>query len=86
MLLLVQLAIAALPRGAIDALVSRVEPAFKDKCKAALQGEAFTFSQAWQDWYVFHNHFANRLEWGAGTYMDIGTSPPPRIEPVSRIT
>lgn len=60
-------------------LDNHIEPAYRVPCGAMLRGEAFTFAQAWQDWTIFHNHFADRLEWGGGSYVDIGTNHPSKI-------
>ena len=38
----------------IDALLAHVEPVYQHKCGRILRGEASTFSQMWQDWYLFH--------------------------------
>ena len=60
----------------IDALLTHVEPKYQKKCGAILKGEAFSFAQGWQDWYLFHNLFRDRLQWGNGTYVDIGSNSP----------
>lgn len=66
--------VAAVPQAAIDELLKHVEQPYKHQCKSMLRGEAATFGQAWQDWYIFHNHFSHRTKWGDGTYVDIGTN------------
>ena len=41
-------------------------------CSDILYGRPASFAQAWQDWYLFHNIFPDRLEWGGGFYVEIG--------------
>ena len=41
-----------------------------------LHEEAFSFSQAWQDWYIFQNHYRDRLQWGDGVFVEIGSNQP----------
>ena len=57
--------------SAINQLLQHVPPKHHHTCRAILQGESFTFGQAWQDWYIFNNHFRDRLKWGDGVYVDI---------------
>ena len=61
---------------AIRELLQHIEPAYRHRCRAMLRGEAFSFSQAWQDWYLFQNFFYDRLTWGDGVYVDIGANQP----------
>ena len=61
---------------AISALLDHVAAPHKEGCRRMLRGEAFTWASSWQDWYIFHNHFSERLTWGDGTYLDIGTNQP----------
>lgn len=63
----------------IEALLAHVEPLYRTPCALMLRGEAFTFAQGWQDWYLFWNYFSERLTWGGGTYIDIGTSRPTQL-------
>ena len=65
--------------SAINQLLQHVPPKHHHTCRAILQGESFTFGQAWQDWYIFNNHFRDRLKWGDGVYVDIGTNHPTSI-------
>lgn len=59
----------------INELLTRIEPAYRQKCSSVFRGEGgASFSQAMQDWYVFHNLFPDRLEYGAGSYIDIGSN------------
>ena len=60
-------------------LLQHVEPRYRPMCRAMLRGRGFSFAQAWQDWYLFWNLFSDRLTWGEGTYVDIGTNHPTRI-------
>ncbi|KAL1496849.1 hypothetical protein AB1Y20_014435 [Prymnesium parvum] len=71
-------ALAATPtrHAAVKALLRHVEPQYRSRCRAVLHGEPFSFSQAWQDWYTFHNVFSDRLTWGDGTFVDIGANQP----------
>ena len=63
-------------RAALERLLEHVEPRFKKKCRRMLYGEPVSFAQGWQDWYIFHNLFRDRLSWGNGTYVDIGSNNP----------
>ena len=65
--------------AAIEPLMSRVEPEYKHMCRQILLGKAASMAQAWQDWWMFHNLFPERLEWGGGVYIDIGTNDPTAI-------
>lgn len=60
----------------IGGLLANVEPAYRPVCSAMLRGGSATMAQVWQDWYVFHNVFPDRLTWGNGTYVDFGTNEP----------
>jgi hypothetical protein len=60
----------------VASLLSRVEPAYQEFCKAIILGEPKSFSQAWQDWVIFHHYFSDRLTWADGTYLDIGANDP----------
>lgn len=60
----------------IATLLTNVEKAYRRKCFRFLMGEDVSFSQGWQDWYVFHNVFGDRLTWGAGVYLDVGANHP----------
>lgn len=62
--------------AALESLLDHVETEYKAPCKSILMRQSFSFSQAWQDWYIFHNHFADRQQWGNGVYVDIGTNHP----------
>ncbi len=64
---------------AISSLLRHVEPNYRQLCGKLLRGEPVTFAQAWQDWVLFHNYYSDRLVWGAGTYVDIGTNDPTQI-------
>ena len=57
----------------VDELLSHVEEEFKGNCGRILRGELFSYSQAWQDWVLYHNYFRDR-KWGDGFYLDIGTN------------
>lgn len=62
---------------AIASLLRHIEPQYRNMCGMILRGESATFSQAWQDWYLFHNIFGHidRLStWGGGVYVDVGTN------------
>ena len=63
---------------AVERLIVRVDVAYKEKCARMLRGEAYTFAQGWQDWYIWHNVFrhTHSLEWGDGFYLDIGSNHP----------
>ena len=65
-----------MPSARVEALLARVEPEYKPLCRKMVTGGAFSFAQAWQDWWLFHNLFSDRLTWGEGTYVDIGTHAP----------
>lgn len=56
----------------IAKLLQHVEPAYQTMCSDILYGRPASFAQAWQDWYLFHNIFPDRLEWGGGFYVEIG--------------
>ena len=58
----------------VQALLARVEEPYREPCRSILAGEPFTFTQAWQDWWLFHNLYFDRLTWGDGAYVDIGTN------------
>ena len=60
-------------------LLRHIEPAYKDMCRDIFEGNPFSFSQAWQDWLIFHNHFHDRLTWGDGFYIDFGANEPLQI-------
>ena len=60
----------------IEELLRNVPDAYQHACREMLHGNAYTFATAWQDWFVFHNVFPERLGWGNGTYLDIGTNEP----------
>ena len=64
---------------AVAKLLRHVEPAWHDRCRDVLLFSNSTFAQAWQDWYVFHNQFPERLTYGAGTYVEIGVNNPTAI-------
>lgn len=64
---------------AVERLLEHIEPGFRLQCGMMLRGKAFTFSQAWQDWYIFHNYFRDCLSWGQGAYVDIGSNDPLHI-------
>jgi len=57
-------------------LGSHVEKEYRRRCFRFLTGDAVAFSQGWQDWYAFHNLFSDRLQWGSGTYLDVGANHP----------
>ena len=63
----------------VQALLARVEEPYREPCRSILAGEPFTFTQAWQDWWLFHNLYFDRLTWGDGAYVDIGTNDPTAI-------
>ena len=56
-------------------LLRRIDPEYRQKCASVFRGDGgASFSQALQDWYIFHNLFPDRLEYGAGAYIDIGSN------------
>jgi FkbM family methyltransferase len=63
----------------VDNLLTHVERKYRSECRSMLLGEALTFAQAWQDWHIFHNLYRDRLVWGGGAYVDIGTNHPTTI-------
>ena len=68
--------------GAVEQLLVHVEPAYQAKCGRMLRGEALTFAQGWQDWWMWHNVFRHKqrlLQWGAGFYLDIGANHPTQV-------
>jgi hypothetical protein len=58
----------------VDALLARVPVKLRSRCEAVLRdtkrGDG-GFSQAWQDWILYRNFFANQTE---GFYLDIGAN------------
>lgn len=55
--------------------LSRIEEPYRARCKAMLEGEAVTFSQAYQDTFLYRNYFLDRA-YGQGFYVDIGSNDP----------
>ena len=70
--------VRTLPEDVIRSLVEHVEPEYADTCEAIFRGRAYSFSQAWQDWTMFHHYFVheNKTTWGDGYYMDFGSNDP----------
>jgi hypothetical protein len=66
--------LVAVPQHKVDALLQHIEPKYSAFCQDMFAGKAFSFSQAWQDWVIFHHYFNHKLTWGAGTYIDIGAN------------
>ena len=62
--------------AAVAELLQNVKHHYRPLCSKMLHGGTFSFAQAHQDWYIFHNVFSARLEWGKGAYVDIGTNDP----------
>ena len=63
----------------VERVLLNVSAAYRPKCRRIFLGENLTFSQGWQDWYLWHNLFRRRdnaLQWGGGFYIDIGTNHP----------
>ena len=60
----------------IDELLTHIEQPYRKKCATLLRGGMMSFAQGWQDWYLFHNLFSDRLKWGGGAYLDIGSNKP----------
>ena len=56
-------------------IVAHVPGQHQADCIRLVRGEAFSFAQAWQDWYLFHNHFSHKA-WGDGVYVDVGADDP----------
>ena len=59
----------------VERVLLNVSAAYRPKCRRIFLGENLTFSQGWQDWYLWHNLFRRRdnaLQWGGGFYIDIG--------------
>jgi len=59
----------------IQQFMQRIEPEFQAICEKMFLGKPASFSQGWQDWYIYHNYFKDR-DWGEGVYMDFGTNDP----------
>mmetsp|Transcript_21709 Transcript_21709/g.49079 ORF Transcript_21709/g.49079 Transcript_21709/m.49079 type:complete len:318 (-) Transcript_21709:344-1297(-) len=56
----------------VDGMLSKVPDEYKKFCERVLRGESEqTFSQAWQDWFLWRNFFAGQT---TGLYLDIGTN------------
>ena len=68
-----------LDQDTVNALVKNIEAPYVDHCLQILNGHAFSFSQAWQDWVLFNHHFRNKTTWGDGFYIDIGSAEPLKI-------
>ena len=62
--------------AAVAKLLEHVEPAWRGRCHDALLFSNTTFAQAWQDWYIFQNHYRDRLQWGDGVFVEIGSNQP----------
>lgn len=65
----------------LSELIARVEtvasPDIKAKCLELVKGKAKWFSQAGQDWYLFHNIFKYNMETiKNGFYIDLGANDP----------
>ena len=56
-------------------IIAHVPGKHQADCLRLVRGEGFSFAQAWQDWYLFHNHFS-RKAWGDGFYVDVGANNP----------
>eukprot|EP00747_Dinoflagellata_sp_TGD_P179484 gnl/TRDRNA2_/TRDRNA2_30350_c0_seq1.p1 gnl/TRDRNA2_/TRDRNA2_30350_c0~~gnl/TRDRNA2_/TRDRNA2_30350_c0_seq1.p1 ORF type:complete len:386 (+),score=32.85 gnl/TRDRNA2_/TRDRNA2_30350_c0_seq1:100-1257(+) len=59
----------------IQRFMQHIEPEFQTICEKILRGKPASFSQGWQDWYMYHNYFKGR-DWGDGFYIDFGTNDP----------
>ena len=71
-----------LHNSVIQKLVAHIEPSYVDMCTEIFEAKPVTFSQAWQDWVVFHHYIRQHdkeLKWGGGIYVDIGTNEPMKI-------
>lgn len=68
----------AATRGAAAVRALRVFGTDRKLCHDVILGHAFllVLSQLWQDWMIFHNIFPDRLKWGDGQYVDVGTNMP----------
>ena len=62
-------------------VTAHVEPHYQKLCAKMLGGEASSFAQAWQDWYIWHNVFRGdgTLTWGQGMYVEVGVWHPLRL-------
>jgi len=67
---------AAASNSALEkAILAKVPQSYQGDCLRLVRGELFTYAQAWQDWYMFHNLFS-RKAWGEGYYVDVGADDP----------
>lgn len=60
----------------INELLPRIEEPFRATCEAIMRGQARSFAQAWQDWWLHHNLFGRRMTWGSGVYIEVGVWDP----------
>jgi len=64
-------------RAAVHKLLSNTDPEYTEGCRRIFCGEDFTYTHSWHDWYLWWNVYRyTKLEWGSGTYIDIGTNNP----------
>merc|ERR1712151_1314233 len=62
-------------KGHLSEFMKHIQPEYKDICAKMFEGKPASFSQGWQDWYIYHNYFKGR-QWGDGFYIDIGANNP----------
>lgn len=59
----------------VEAILLKVEPEFQEQCRKILEGKSKSFSQIYQDWFLYHNFFSH-VPYGGGFYVDIGANQP----------
>ena len=53
-------------------MLPNIEPEYREACEGILFGKPRSFSQGWQDWWMAHNIFSQRLTFGDGFYVEMG--------------
>lgn len=72
---------SSVPRPNLETLIQAVErhasDDIREQCVALIRGKSLSasFSQAGQDWFLFHNFFS-QMRFGEGFYLDIGANHP----------
>ncbi|GAQ91095.1 hypothetical protein KFL_007270020 [Klebsormidium nitens] len=57
----------------IEAILLKVDPEFQEHCRSIFTGKPKSFSQIYQDWFLYHNFFLH-IPFGEGFYIDIGAN------------
>lgn len=63
------------PFDAREDILAKVEPEYRNRCKEIFLGVPKMFSQAYQDWILYHNFFRD-YSYGEGFFIDIGSNNP----------